>query len=1664
MNSSGYWIKSEHPARVCERADRQAALTDPDTRTCDSFRPEDIPVHALTHINFAFGGIDDKNQVTVDAEGVLTRLVKMKRRNPALQVILAIGGWAFNDPGPTRSAFTRAAATSDSRKAFAESIVATLRKYGLDGIDLDWEYPGADDRGGRPEDYENYVYLLQTIKQHLKEADPGYVLSIAIPASYWYLRHFDLNSMQRSVDWFNIMSYDIYGKWDQYNEWTGPYVFGHTNTTSIQMGLDLLRRNNVDLSKVNLGMGFYGRSFTLSDPKCNEPGCVFSDAGEKGECSGEAGILTYKEIMARQNRFNEKTVKYVEKHGVTYMVYDDNQWIGYDDAKSFAKKREILDNDCLGGVMIWAIDHDTPDFQALSGLLGDDFVQGALIEGGSMSEAEREALAAELGGLTGDSCYVTMGCSGPGSNNKFAKCSNGYIAVEKVHSPGGNLANIYSPGLSHEVESCSTGQWKNVCCPAKSPAVNCKWVGAPERSSIYCDDRYVASTGGAICASGARSLCCDSAPELQKCSWTECQDEKKCPHGGYLTFRGNQDGGKACPKGQTQSFCCPIAGLYNDCNWKPVVQKTEVVNGIEMVQMNTMQQCMNTACPKDQVTIAKATLPERASGYPAPCGSYYSGLQHRFCCNPPRDVDLPFDIKKIFPDSNGADIAYQYKDNYGNNDKDPNGPDEDEVGDDPYGFVLLDGDQEALQSRFAHNFEFVHEDDGTGKTLKKRMTLTREDPDLLDWTFEHEESSHLVYCRPNREDLCAQVFQGNAIDTIISLPRHIGSGPFARIVSMDPVEDSLLTEHHLRKRASENHSSTVYKLVFDYDFAAIKREDSTVNIRIDYTNLIPYWDEMTGKESKKGNSKRSLEKRWWGSYVDWLKKLNTVRASDEGRLPMSIHRKMTLYRKRASCARGNTRLKAGLDVILDSKIDMNARWAYYAQGTIVPLKVDEVYTYFEMEPVVQAVLEVSGNAEVEYRMKEPIKIIDTLAYPGLAIKGIAAIGPTLDLLGEMRAKATIAGQIRAGAKITFPRYETYFPQIPEASDYQKFPTPSANQEQSSNGTDFTPILDASVRASVGVDIMITPVVNLGIKVNHPKVNGDIVSAQVQGFVNNTFRFEVIGKGDAGVGTSPAASYSIFIKYIYNFGIGGAATFKWLGSYALRPLQLWPGEGRQKILYEHHGQVALSKRNPFISDGEFTERFEPIYNSSYAFFDDVSESVDLSGGAIGRIDKRAEGDEKTPLDEDTTRLFTCNDGGKCKQGNCNGNSCQWTPGQTPKKRQDSDDEDDPMDVDSDTPCPDSIPAFMYNCKYFPDINTDGFEFLGICHNILNYFQDFQGGGSGPFFGTFHHTSAGESSNRAAVCGARSSTTYASVDADGDYEEVTGPWDKRCIAESNFYARSARKPEGRPGNTNWLSCDEFPFNALEEGGNPNRNARACVPGYQQNVQGNANQVLNGIRQQVTWTDNAGGTRTATKAWSIDWRGSSATGRNNNPNKDTAWNWALNNNKEFTMHLFDSDSDTDARGEAYSIFEHTLTGAPSQGNAPANLQTDIANVVSAVNFMDNSKYSADYNAWCSTGQTRDHELWGPFTRISQCNVIFDNGAALRKIKRGEKPTQEEMFNIKSIEIAEEGESVDIPLGLSPGGDDEENNDTETALGGRDHRRHFKHHMAHLSKRHGN
>jgi chitinase len=68
---------------------------------------------------------------------------------------------------------------------------------------LDWEYPGADDRSGRDVDFSNFPKFMGRMKSALDSASKG--ISITLPASYWYLQHFDLKALAKSVSWFNIM-------------------------------------------------------------------------------------------------------------------------------------------------------------------------------------------------------------------------------------------------------------------------------------------------------------------------------------------------------------------------------------------------------------------------------------------------------------------------------------------------------------------------------------------------------------------------------------------------------------------------------------------------------------------------------------------------------------------------------------------------------------------------------------------------------------------------------------------------------------------------------------------------------------------------------------------------------------------------------------------------------------------------------------------------------------------------------------------------------------------------------------------------------------------------------------------------------------------------------------------------------------------------------------------------------------------------------------------------------------------------------------------------------------------------------------------------------------------------------------------------------------------
>jgi chitinase len=106
-------------------------------------KPKDIPLGYYTHINYAFALVDPKTFHVVamdpDTGSHYDEVTDLKANQPELQVWIAIGGWAMNDPGPYRTAFSDMAKSTANQDAFFESLVMFMTTHSFDGVDIDWD-------------------------------------------------------------------------------------------------------------------------------------------------------------------------------------------------------------------------------------------------------------------------------------------------------------------------------------------------------------------------------------------------------------------------------------------------------------------------------------------------------------------------------------------------------------------------------------------------------------------------------------------------------------------------------------------------------------------------------------------------------------------------------------------------------------------------------------------------------------------------------------------------------------------------------------------------------------------------------------------------------------------------------------------------------------------------------------------------------------------------------------------------------------------------------------------------------------------------------------------------------------------------------------------------------------------------------------------------------------------------------------------------------------------------------------------------------------------------------------------------------------------------------------------------------------------------------------
>ncbi|UJR35173.1 hypothetical protein I4U23_027940 [Adineta vaga] len=366
--------------RVCYFANWAAKRYDNISRLA----PEDIDPFLCTHINFAFAKVleslvlapyeeDDLKGWTANSKGMYERILKLKETNPDLRVLLSVGGWTHASRG-----FNEVSKTAANIKTFVKNSVKFLRDNKFDGLDLDWEYPGAKDQGAEPHSKTGYTKLVKKLSRvFAREAERTGQEKLLLTCATAAARHrieagYEVEEVCKYFDFISVMTYDYHGSWDGKTGHNSPlYAMRNERKKfrewNINSSMHVWEELGCPKEKLNIGLSAYGRAFSLfgetgmsnGKPKSKKKSSigVKASAAEAGKYTREAGVLAYYEICELLQNNPNNRVFWHRQMSVPY-VSSKTLWIGFDNVRSVTLKMQFLKEQGYGGVIIWSLDLD----------------------------------------------------------------------------------------------------------------------------------------------------------------------------------------------------------------------------------------------------------------------------------------------------------------------------------------------------------------------------------------------------------------------------------------------------------------------------------------------------------------------------------------------------------------------------------------------------------------------------------------------------------------------------------------------------------------------------------------------------------------------------------------------------------------------------------------------------------------------------------------------------------------------------------------------------------------------------------------------------------------------------------------------------------------------------------------------------------------------------------------------------------------------------------------------------------------------------------------------------------------------------------------------------------------------------------------------------------
>ena len=359
--------------------------------------PDHLDYKKLTTIVYAFF-VPNANGELSTKDTYITELILKGKRNWQLEgkpeyypnsslvelahskkteVLISIGGWTGSDH------FSSIAADSLKRKTFTKECIRLIDEYGVDGFDIDWEFPGR----GSASDSIHFTSLLKEIREALDQKEIGFrkrdkrdlILTIAISSSDQHMKYIQWNKVLPYLDYINVMSYDYAGFWVPTNAHKSPLFSAEEGGESIANSISILKNKYaIPDSMMNVGSSFTGNVMSCSKGK-NQLGDNHNGAYDKTLFAASKGQPTFYEIKETLHLFDEKWDSLA--HVNYYESKDSTLFLSCETERSVIEKAQFVKARNLNGVVIWDITGDMLESKPGSGFVKKRPLLEAIYEG-----------------------------------------------------------------------------------------------------------------------------------------------------------------------------------------------------------------------------------------------------------------------------------------------------------------------------------------------------------------------------------------------------------------------------------------------------------------------------------------------------------------------------------------------------------------------------------------------------------------------------------------------------------------------------------------------------------------------------------------------------------------------------------------------------------------------------------------------------------------------------------------------------------------------------------------------------------------------------------------------------------------------------------------------------------------------------------------------------------------------------------------------------------------------------------------------------------------------------------------------------------------------------------------------------------------------------------